>query len=386
MLKYIQELAVNIGPRGATTRAERNTAQYLANTLEPLADEVLIQPIRSVPTSSWVFGLYYLLALGSVALLFIAPLLAAALALVVTVCYLKELHSHEVLSQILPKDRSQNVIARKEHPKKGDKLPRLILVAHYDTYRSSLLDHPNFFLGFRQALAAINLCIFGILVLSLAAALMVILGIQVPGFFPILALPFALYLLLNLALLVHREIWGEYIPGANGNASGVAVMLESFANIAKDLPPGGEVWAVATGCKEVGNAGMHRFLDEFAETIADDYIINLDSLGSGQVKYVTGEGLFGPLPSDRDLVLAAAASIRQNPNLAVTPFIHENSMSDAIPALNRGYKTMSIMAFAENEEQPNLRWVTDEIEGINPENLEVVSGLVQAMAKEIWSK
>ena len=38
--------------------------------------------------------------------------------------------------------------------------------------------------------------------------------------------PSVLYLLGTLLLFIHRELCGEYTPGANDNASGVAVLLE----------------------------------------------------------------------------------------------------------------------------------------------------------------
>ena len=388
MFKYVEDLAVKIGPRGSTTRAEYNAAQYLAETLEPIADEVEIQQFKSVPTFSWAFGLYYFLMAFSAVIIPLWPLVAASIALLTSIGYLRESHTHEVLTKVLPKDNSQNVIAKKANPsEEGDRLPRVILVAHYDTSRSALNFHPKLVSGFRQSFLLMNVCIAVILVLAVAVAMAVILGLQVPSYIRFLPFsPFVLYLLFTVGLLVHREIWGEYVPGGNDNASGVAVMLGSFNKLAYNLPEGAEVWAVATGCEEAGTVGMLRFLEEYGELIADDYIINLDNLGIGDVKYITGEGLFSAMQADRDLVLAAAACARENPKLGVGSHVYKSLTTDATPALVRGYKVMSIMAFAKDGGLPNWHWPTDRAEFVDPENLEIASTLVQSIAKQIWNR
>jgi len=116
MFHYVEELASKIGPRGSTTRAERNAAKYLEKTLSPMADEVMVQPFKSVPTFSWTFGLYYFLMVIAAVLIPIWPLAAAIIAVLNGIAYLLESHTYEVLSKILPKGRSQNIIARKLNP------------------------------------------------------------------------------------------------------------------------------------------------------------------------------------------------------------------------------------------------------------------------------
>jgi len=225
-----------------------------------------------------------------------------------------------------------------------------------------------------------------ILVLSLAGGLAALLGLQMPSYYGYIAMPFAFYLLFTVGLLVHREFWGVHVPGGNDNASGVAVMLDSFQHLAKTMPPGAEVWAVATGCEEAGTVGMLRFLEEHGNSIQDDYIINLDNLGIGHVKYITGEGLFVAHPAHRDLVLAAAACAREHPELDIGPHVYKALTTDATPALVRGYKVMSIMAFDDDGTLPNWHWPTDKAEFVQPANLDAASTLVQSMARQLWQQ
>jgi len=387
LIRYVEELAEKIGPRGSTTRAERNAAKYLAEVLEPVADEVSMQSFRSVPTFSWAYGLYYFLMVVAAALIPVLPVVAALLALANCLAYLLECHTFEAYTKILPKDKSQNVIAKKSNPsEEGERLPRIILVAHYDTSRSGLNFHPKLVAGFRRSFIILNVCMAAILMLALGAGITALFGLRLPAFYGFLALPFALFLLFSVLLLIHREIWGVHVPGGNDNASGVAVMLDSFIHLAQDLPAGAEVWAVATGCEEAGTVGMLRFLEEYGEAIEDDYIINMDNLGIGYVKYITGEGMFYAMPADRELILAAAACARENPELDIGPYVYKALTTDATPALARGYKVISVMAFDANGILPNWHWPTDKAGYVNPENLTTASTLVQSMARQIWHR
>lgn len=385
MFQYVEDLAEKIGPRGSATRAERTAAKYLAETLAKAADTVVFQPFKSVPTFSWAFGLYYFLMVISALMLFFWSVPAFLLALLTVIAYLAESHTFEVLTRILPKDKSQNVIAKKvKASPDGIRLPRVILVAHYDTSRSGLNFHPKLVAGFRRTFLLLNGCIVAILILALIAGMAAAFGASMPDYYAFFTLPFAFFLLFSVLLLIHREIWGVHVPGGNDNASGVAVMLDSFIGLANNLSPGAEVWAVATGCEEAGTVGMLRFLEEYGDEIRDDYIINMDNLGIGHVKYITGEGLFFAYQSDRDMILAAAACARENPDLDIRPFVYKSLTTDATPALARGYKVMSIMAFTEDGVLPNWHWPTDRAEFVEPQNLKTAGILVQSIARQIW--
>lgn len=385
MIRYVEALAEDIGPRGSTTRAERNAAKYLTEILEPIADQVSSQPFRSVPTFSWAYGLYYFFMVVAAALIPFLPVLAAAIALVNCYAYLKESHTFEAYTKLLPKGKSQNVIARKRNLSgDGEKRPRVIIVAHYDTSRSGLNFHPKLVPGFRQSFMILNVCMAVVLTLALGAGLLTLFGQKLLPVYGYLSLPFAAYIFFSVLLLIHREIWGVHVPGGNDNASGVAVMLDSFQKLGQDLPQGAEVWAVATGCEEAGTVGMLRFLEEYGKEIKDDYIINLDNLGIGYLKYIVGEGMFSAMPADRELVLAASAFARENPDLEIAPHVYKALTTDATPALARGYKVMSIMAFDANGVLPNWHWPTDKAKFVNPDNLEAASALVQSVARQIW--
>jgi type IV secretory pathway TrbD component len=171
-----------------------------------MADEVQIQSFRSVPTFSWAYGMYYFFMVLAALLIPFLPVAAAVLALVNTLAYLLECHTFEVYTKILPKDRSQNVIARKSNPsEEGEMLSRVVLVAHYDTSRSGLSFHPKLVAGFRKSFILLNVCMAVILILALGAGIMALFGLEMLPVYNYLALPFALYVLFSCSSFTGRS-------------------------------------------------------------------------------------------------------------------------------------------------------------------------------------
>ncbi len=383
MIGYLEHLAVKIGPRSATSRAERTSAQYLAEEMEKTADQVVVQPFRSVSSTAGVYLLHYLLMVLAVVLFNKYPLLAAILATANMVGYLRETSAREFFSRVLPQDKSQNVIAVKRRAGENWKT-RVVLVAHYDTARPHLFFHPRLVAVYRALYSLTNLSLAAIVALALAEALAASPGMTLPAFFHYLPLPFAGYLVLMMLPLLLRVIWDGEIYGANDNASGVAVMLTAFNNLTENMPEGAELWAVATGCGHAGATGMSRFLDEYGDQIRNDYIINIDSLAAGTLNYITGEGLLQTLPADRELMLAAAAFSRKNPEITLLGNVYKDMLGDGTAAILKGYKAMSIMGLDENGNVPNRNWPSDTMENVNGENMVAGVQLVQSLTRQLW--
>lgn len=143
-----------------------------------------------------------------------------------------------------------------------------------------------------------------------------------------------------------------------------------------------EIWFVATGAEEAGTWGMRSLLDYYADDLRDAVIINIDNVGSGNVSWVTEEGMARRYRCDRRLASAAKRVAREE-ELPVRPRVYRGLSTDATPALARGYKAMSVMAFDINGRLPNWHWKTDTTENVSEENLRVtaefVAGLIRAL-------
>lgn len=388
----LEELG-NHPQRGATSRSERNAAQEIANKFQGTADSVTIQPFRSLPGQAQVYcACYIIMALAAILLSYL-PLLAMGLAIAAGMSFWLERKSLPVISRILPKDKSQNVVAVKRRGERSR--ARIILVAHYDTARMPLVDNPPF----EYWLTGLPMLLLTAIIIL--GTMITVPGLPLPSWLGFVALLLLLPLLAGAFLMVYQENWGT--PGYQDNAPGVAVMDYCFRQLASELPGGAEVWTVATGCRTAGNAGLLSFLELYGGEIREDYLINIDLTRVGTLAYLTGEGYSKPLAADRDLVLAAAIHCRDNP-LGLSAHGGKYFTTEAYPALVRGYKAISVVSLSPQEDPEPENSAEDEMsqgfaqaaaaveadqEGepreVCPETLLAAAELVISVAKQIWA-
>ncbi|MCE5191272.1 MAG: M28 family peptidase [Actinomycetia bacterium] len=143
-----------------------------------------------------------------------------------------------------------------------------------------------------------------------------------------------------------------------------------------------EVWFVATGAEEVGTSGMLAFLKEYEEDLRDALIINIDNVGTGSLFWVTSEGMARRYHCDRRLA-SSAKRVARDEELPVRGKEYRSLSTDATPALARGFKAMSVMAFDINGRLPNWHWRTDTAENVEPENVELAATFVTKLIREL---
>jgi acetylornithine deacetylase/succinyl-diaminopimelate desuccinylase-like protein len=163
---------------------------------------------------------------------------------------------------------------------------------------------------------------------------------------------------------------GETVPGATDNASGVAVLLALAEELRQHPLEHTEVRFVATGCEEALEQGALDYITRHEAEFdrADTYYLALDTLGTGRIHYATGEGLAARVPADPQLVSLAAQVADELPGPRAVPYAM-TFCTDALPALVRGYKGMSIIALDEDGYADNYHWRTDTPEAVDPDAL-----------------
>lgn len=83
----------------------------------------------------------------------------------------------------------------------------------------------------------------------------------------------------KLVILAHRDT--GYSPGANDNASGTAIMLET-ARLLSRLKPRRDIEFVSTSAEETGSVGTALFVERYpSEVSGAKAVINLDMLATG---------------------------------------------------------------------------------------------------------
>ncbi|MBI5231859.1 MAG: M28 family peptidase [Coriobacteriales bacterium] len=142
-----------------------------------------------------------------------------------------------------------------------------------------------------------------------------------------------------------------------------------------------EVWFVATGAEESGTWGMRAFLDDYGPDVRDAFIINIDNVGAGSLYWITAEGMARKYRSDRRLT-SLAKRVSREQEILVKPRVYNGLSTDATPALARGYKAMSVMAFGAGGEIEGWHWPSDTASRIQPELLERTATFVAEMIKE----
>lgn len=143
-----------------------------------------------------------------------------------------------------------------------------------------------------------------------------------------------------------------------------------------------EVWFVATGAEEVGTYGMRAFLRAYGDELDDAFIINIDNVGSGKVVYVSSEGMAKHYDSDRRMMSAARRVVRDQ-ELDIRSRAYRGLSTDATPALARGFRAMSVMAFDINGRLPNWHWHTDTVENVQAETMASATDFVAELIKEL---
>lgn len=377
-MEHIRYLVDIIGYRAPTSEGERWASKYIREVMEKLGIESQVETFQSHRTFSYpymiIFAAIILGSLISCSHGFLGFLIAGFGA----VAFYLEDTCRGWASRILPHDPSQNVVGK--IPAKGEKHRKVVLTAHYDTSRSGISFHPRLVGGFRTSFLLTMFSVFGI------PLLIVLRGLFWAGLFGFVQDLATIWLVLGFLLLLHREVYGKNVYGANDNASGTGVMLSLAEKIAKSPLENTEVWVVATGCEEAGMVGMLHFLTRHELEVRDALIVNLDNLGAGELKYITGEGLITAFPSDPELLMLSAEVVRENPDLSLAPHEYRTLPTDAYAALVRGGRAMSVMAFDEEGVIPNWHWETDVVENLDEKNLVDAELFVERLLNKIDSE
>jgi Zn-dependent M28 family amino/carboxypeptidase len=156
------------------------------------------------------------------------------------------------------------------------------------------------------------------------------------GLISLLQLVPTLILLIGVFILADIEL-SEVVPGANDNASGVATALSLAEELDREKPENLDVWLLLTGGEECQMEGMRAFVRAHRKSIDRErtYFLVLDSVGSGTVRYETGEGLAVTYDMDKRLVElcdAVATADRENGDRFGAQPLRHAFATDALPA------------------------------------------------------
>ncbi|MFP4005384.1 MAG: M20/M25/M40 family metallo-hydrolase [Candidatus Hadarchaeia archaeon] len=306
--EHLDRLSYEIGPRLAGGDRSRKAADYIREKFEEFGLETELQEFEFAE-GVLHFRLRSLVLLAAfVPVFFLNPwisilVLAGGYALAFKISYL------------IPQKSTANVLGILE-PENGAER-RVVLGAHYDSARASkgrrwTILYRLFFLPVLISFFLLSILRF----LIPGTAWIILMGILAIPYFFVFLLPFWVFSDLGA-------------PGANDNASGVAVLLEA-ARVLSDSPPEEtRIDFVAFGAEEQGLKGSKFFAEN---TGSFDYLLNLDSVGGGDLlSFVEGNGVIRTHETDKDL------NERLREEFDVEGFWAPFSGHDHVPLLKRGF-------------------------------------------------
>ncbi|HWI62631.1 MAG TPA: M28 family peptidase [Symbiobacteriaceae bacterium] len=357
--RYLEGLS-DLAHRGTGTAGEAAAAERIGTWLKKLGYAVEVQQFRT-PRDTLYLGPSVVLA-GFAAAAILGrrwPLLGVLLCVLLLIPMVGELlgSSRFDFDLVLPTYRSQNVVAR---PARTDgRKRRLIISAHYDTQRASMLFHPKV----APHLQLYFTTVYGLLALA-PVLLIVRWAAPAVAWVPPVLVVLAVLLGINVLFLLFCRFTGGYINGANDNGTGTALALALAEQFASLPLPGVELWILLTGAEEVGTRGMKHFIANTDLGDTETFFINLDNIGGGTLHYLLGEGMLAFRPYGASLTgiagkMAAehAGKVRQKRNLLLP--------TDGLVPMLAGHEAISFLAFDEDGSLPNYHWYTDTIEKID---------------------
>jgi len=190
-----------------------------------------------------------------------------------------------------------------------------------------------------------------------------------------------LYGIVTLVILL-AELRLPYSPGANDNASAVAVNLGIASKLAAEPLQSMEVWLAFTGAEEVDHRGLKRLLKGRQE-LSGAHFLDLEGVGAGELCYLTQEGLLKPYRPDSTLLQSAQRVANRHPELAFKA--EEMMVVDEVQTLRRlGYRAICL-AGRDTATDSLAYWHTsdDVVDNINGHALARAAEFVWAMLKEL---
>ncbi len=358
-LRWVRLLADEVGPRRPTSEAERRAAELLRQGLAERGVEPRLERFDGYSTFAAPYAAGAAAALAPALLPRRARVSRAALAAAAAAALASEGGLvHTPLSGALSRRPSQNLVATIEPA--GEPRRTVCLLCHLDTSRSGLLFDPRFLpylTRWLQLQSAATLIQAGEPLLVRSRVGRLVLGacravIAAGG-----------------ALVAERELRGEDVPGANDNASGVAVAAELAIELGAEPLESTRVVLLATGCEEAGVLGAQAFL---RSRPTDDWLfLNFDNIGGpATLRYLPEEGLARKWRADAALVAIAARLAAEWPELGLVPADGPIGLIyDATPVLARGGRALTLVA-ADDGVIPNYHWPTDTTTNLDPEAIE----------------
>ena len=141
-----------------------------------------------------------------------------------------------------------------------------------------------------------------------------------------------------------------------------------------------DVWFVALGASSLGHAGMKAFLAQHRKQIRGAFVINLDSIGAGELTMFTREGILNSRRADRRMV-RGLARVASDLHINLAQKDHEWGSTDATPSMRAHVRSITLTGLDPSGMKALSGTPTDVVEHVNPAQAAQVTTLVTEMIR-----
>lgn len=285
------------------------------------------------------------------------------------------------LDLLLSKHASPNIQARVA----GDGPGEIVLVAHYDTQLASPLFAPGFIPHLRTFFLFAYLGFFG---LAVAGAVYALWDVATAH---LLMVPLGIILFVSMAFVRYAAGHGAQIEGANDNASGVAVAIETALLLREDVAQGAldghgaRVTLLLTTAEEVGERGMLHYLRQERPDHHGTVFVNLDNVGGGTLRYLPEEGMVMPMKAAAPLLRLAEEVASAYPGELARGFPLVLP-TDLQWAFSMGYAGITFIGQTDDGQIPDYHSPEDTVARLDPEHIGRVVEIVHAFLRAVWKE
>jgi len=230
----------------------------------------------------------------------------------------------DIASRVFLKKLSMNILARQSKPEAER---RILIVAHYDSQKKGNIFNPRFvdfmtrFSSTTSTITPLHLTFLSIVGLLFTTTTFLVHPTGNDATIHlILHVLFLIWTGFSLILVTEWTLGKTYVPGANDNATGVAVMVDMSASmtksdwgVSKSDMDSIEFWFLASGCEETGLGGAMNFIRMNRTELKSKplQVICLDGLGYGNIHYFTADGILKTRPYDKNMIHVADKLMRE---------------------------------------------------------------------------
>ena len=166
------------------------------------------------------------------------------------------------------------------------------------------------------------------------------------------------------ALMVDAAV-RSVVPGANDNATGVAVAIALAGELIERPTESVRVMIVSTS-EEAFCEGMGKFMARHGDElpVESTFFLSIDTVGSPHLTVLRGEGALR-MRDYRPESLALADTAAEDLGIELFPNLRLRNATDGVYPLNAGYHCISMASCTRLKQPDNYHWPTDTPENVN---------------------